>query len=233
MSRTRIAAIPLSLFLLMPLPVFPADIPGNYSLLKLPVLAGMERTAGGAVLVNTVSARWFVFSGGEAERCRMEASRLGWRAVDEFFAVLPSQSGGITMTGYRRRGDARMLVLVLPDSGTGPVVMAILESPIELSASGGEAPGREPAGVPRVASARRLLHLSGGRIEASFYSSPAGPAEVLSSARRILGSRGWHTSTGNPGILLASRERGPDLAYFAREAPGGSRYLVFAARRTN
>jgi len=183
------------------------------------------------VRVNTVMAHWFVFSGGDAEQCRAEVSRLGWRAVDEFSTGLPSPAGGITMTGYRLENDPRMLVLVLPDNGPGSCVMALLDGPINLSDGRGEAPGRDPAGIPRVASARRLLHLSGGRIEAAFYSSPARPSEVLSSARLTLESRGWRVSMGSPGILLASRAGEPDLAYFARGAPGGSRYLVFATGR--
>jgi hypothetical protein len=124
-----------------------------------------------------------------------------------------------------------MLVLVLPDSGPGMAVMAVLDRPIKITGEGGEAPGREPAGIPRLASARRLLHLSGRNLEAAFYSSPALPSVVLFSARQALESRGWHASFEGPGILAASRDGGPDLAYFARESPGGSRYLVFATGR--
>jgi len=208
-----------------------ADMSGTYSAIRLPVTREMNRVSAGTAVINRVEARWFVFSGGTAEECRKEAARLGWKVVDEFTAYLPSLSGGITLAGYRRQNDIRMLVLVLPDSGSGSAVMAVLDGPINLSDGRGEAPGREPAGIPRVSSARRLLHLSGGRVEASFYSSPAEPAEVLSSARRILELRGWQVSMGGPGILLASRAGEPDLAYFARSAPGGSRYLVFASRR--
>ena len=208
-----------------------ADMLNTYSAIKLPVSRQMNRMSAGIAVINQVEARWFVFSGGTAEECREEADRLGWKVVDEFTAVLPSLAGGIRLAGYRRKGDIRMLVMVLPDSGPGSVVMAVLDGPINLSDGRGEAPGREPAGIPRVSSARRLLHLSGSRMEASFYSSPAEPAEVLSSARRILELRGWQVSMGGPGILLASRAGEPDLAYFARSAPGGSRYLVFASRR--
>jgi len=208
-----------------------AGIPAALGLLNLPVTSGMSRVSGGMARINLVEARWSAYSGADAEECRAEALRRGWKPAGEFFAGLPSPSGGITMTGYRRSGGSRMLLLVLPCSGRGSAVMALLDRPVNISGDGGEAPGREPAGIPRIASARRLLHLSGSNLEAAFYSSPARPSEVLASARNSLESRGWHAAWGGPGILLAGRDGGPDLAYFAREAPGGSRYLVFATGR--
>ena len=229
----RVFAIISVIFLFYPLPALTTEVPRNNVLMELPVTAQMRRTAGGIARVNRVEANWFVFSGGDGDQCRGEAARLGWKVVDEFQSLLPASAGTWTLAGYRRDHDPRMLVMVLPDSGPGPVIMAVLDGPINLADGGGEAPGREPGGVPRVGSARRLLHLSGGGIEAAFYSSPARPAQLLAAARKILEMRGWIVGAGRGGILCASREGEPDLAYFAQEAPGGSRYLVFTSRRNN
>jgi len=229
LKHLRLAA--LFLAILAPPGNSAADIPGW--LARLPVTAGMRRTGGGIVEINTVPAAWSVYSGGTAEGCRSEAARLGWKNLGEFSASLPSPSGGMTVAGYRRNGDPRMLVMVLPARGGGAVVMAVLSRPLELLDGRGEAPGRDPAGIPRLPSARRLLHLVGGKIEAAFYSSPAGPPDVLKSARRMLEARGWQAQGGAGGILLASRAGSPGLAYFVAENAGGSRYLVFTTGRKN
>jgi len=223
---------PLALVLLCPL--FPGPAFGGAPIFwrsVLPVVPPMRSLAGGAMRVNMTDGRWAVYTGGDAGDCRREAKRLGWRVTDEFLASLPSSTGGVTLAGYGRERDSRMLVMVLPESGPGPVVMVLLDRPVRFADGTGEAPGRDPAGVSRVGSGRRLLHLVGDRFEGAFYSSPAGPGAVLSSARSMLASRGWKTREGGAGILLASRSGSPDLAYFAGESGEGSRYLVFVSRR--
>ena len=200
---------------------------------QLPVTRRMRRDACGTVRINLAEAHYYLYAGAPGPECRRLAGKLGWRPVPKYTASMPTPSGDMDVRAYTRSDDRRMLLLATPGTGEGLAVMAVFErQPVWVGAAG-EAPGREPAGIPRLASARRLLHLAGDAYDAAWYSSPAKPAAVMAAARSMLGARGWSVAEPSPGMLSASREGNPELSIIVRGVETGTDFLILASRRGN
>jgi len=201
--------------------------------LHLPVSREMRLAAEGSVSVNLVKARYFLYAESEASECRKLAAQLGWKPSGDLTGTVPTPAGEMSVAAWHRAGEGRMLLLALSEEGGGLAVMALFDRRPSWVGDDGEAPGRELAGVPRIASARRLLHLAGPTFEGAWYASPAGEAEVLASARAGLASRGWSVESPRSGILFAYRPGCPGVTLFARPAGEGTDFFVLASRREN
>lgn len=92
----------------------------------------------------------------------------------------------------------------------------------------GDAPGREPAGVPRLGGARRLLHLSGRGFEAACYSTPVAPSALLAEAAHRLPGIGWRVDPLGASGLAAVRAGRPYVCVWTRPDGTGTVFVVIA-----
>jgi len=200
---------------------------------NLPLPAGMQKMTEGSVCINGVRARYFLFKGRISGSIYSYAGEVGWKPAGRPIRGIPTPDGGMEL-GVFEDGGGRMILLCAPEDSAGGeswLAMALFERKPEWMDGRGEAPGHEPAGVPRIAASRRLLHLSGDGFEAAWYSSHAPAASVLAEGLAVLRSRGWTVSPAREGALLAVRRGEPSVALHARDSADGSRFLIIASGR--
>ncbi len=185
----------------------------------------------GRATINLTPAEYEVCAGGgTGDRLDLAARRAGWRPAPAGAVVLPIAGGAVVLRAYV--AGAACLLQGVTDGAAPVTVRARLEQAPVWAGPAGEAPGREPAGAPRPAAGRRLLHVAGRGFEAACYRSSAPVREVLRDAARRLAWRGWNAAPLGKSGLLAARAGSPDLAWHARADDGGSLVLVMASERT-
>jgi hypothetical protein len=199
--------------------------------LRLPVVGTMRQVLAGSVRINTTPARYFVFMPGDGKRdIESRAKKLGWSAMPGMRRSFVSPAGNVEFTGYRSQG--RILLVGAPVEDRGWVAMALFDgTPVWLDERG-EAPGRDPAGCPRLLSSRRLLHVAGAGFEAACYTSPAAAGVLLAHARSQLQSAGWTVNAGaerhgrNARGLMAARGGGTEAVLYAMPEGNGCAFLL-------
>lgn len=123
-----------------------------------------------------------------------------------------SAFGELRFVVARRQGDATA-VLVLWTEGPAPL--------LEMFPEAGDAPGRDPEGVPRPEGARRVLSAVEQGMPCSltvYETSALAPAELLAWYGATLKSGGWRISPGSDGHALAAARGTRSLVL--RVAPG-------------
>ncbi len=221
--RRRLGKLALLMAMMLPdgarcawAPPFPAD--------------GMEPVFAGEGEINGVTAQFAVWAaGGVAMTLATSIEMAGWSAAAVPGRLLAVPAGAVRLRAFRL--GARWLILAVPD-GAGQVAAAAWfdRRPQWAGPAGGDAPGREPAGWPRLAAAHRLLHLRGVGFEAACYRTAAGAEEVVAEAGRRLPAAGWRVTRTDPASLAAWRPGAPDVALRALAQPDGALFLVLATR---
>lgn len=198
----------------------------------LPVSRSMRQVLEGSVRINRTPARYFVYTV-QRNVPRLDISsrarQLGWRLLPDVERTFLSLVGAVKLRGYGR--DEKLLLIGEPEhSGDGErwVVMALLDrKPVWMDAHG-DAPGREPAAWPRLASARRVLHLAGKQFEVACYRSAASLSILLAEARARLMQEGWRITQAGEQGLSAVRWDGSEAVLFGRAEDPGCTFLVMA-----
>lgn len=201
----------------------------------IPAAGGMTGILEGALSINTAKARYAISAGsatGLASALDAAAREDGWLPEPEV-RVMQVPAGEMALRSYRR--GARWLLQGVVNGKAGDpesavAVQAVFDSVPEWAGAGGEAPGREPAGWPRLAGARRLLHLGGDGFEAACYSTPAAPRSVVAEAARRLAAAGWRTDPLGDSGLAARRAGSPETALWARPEGSGAFFIVIATK---
>jgi hypothetical protein len=199
----------------------------------LPRVAGMTPVLEGTVRINLTSARYAISAGlatALAPALEAAARDAGW-VPEQGRRVLPVPGGALDLRAYR--AGTRWLLQGITDGRPGEpdscvVVQALFDGVPSWANGEGEAPGRDPAGWPRLASARRLLHLGGRGFEAACYATPAPPGVVQAEAGRRLRSAGWRTEPLGAAGLAATRLGSPDTALWTRPDGTGTVFVVIA-----
>ena len=195
--------------------------------LGLPVDKGMQEAYRGEVSINGVPARLFIYRwDGGFGRLSADAAGMGWKRTGNLTTAFAGPEGEIRASLWGRNG--KVLLLALPRGKTGWVAMALFRDMPRFGEPGADAPGRDPAGFPRIGAALRVLHVAGPGYEAACYRSPAPPATVLADARRALSARGWKADILAGTAVTASARGRPVLTVHARPEGRGSSYLVLA-----
>jgi hypothetical protein len=204
----------------------------------LPAVAGTERVLEGEVRVNLTPARFAISVGAAPALATLDAAAqaAGWRPGPER-RVLPTPGGTLDLRSYRD-GERWLMQGSVAGAGADPgvIVQAVFAgvprwaAGIDGARNGDEAPGREPAGWPRLAAARRILHLEGRGFEAACYSTPAPPSAVLAEAVRRLAGQGWRVEPLGGRGMFAVRSGRPDTALWTRPEYGGTVFVVIATR---
>lgn len=224
------------------IPVWLAAAPalaGWFGAASIPEVDGMAPVLAGRVVINRTAARYVISSGSPSapgaalDRAAREA---GWRPA-EAGRRLAVPAGKLELRSYRS-GDRWLvqgIVRGVPagtaareSDGAAVAVQAVFDGMPVWANAEGEAPGDEPAGWPRPASARRLLHLAGRGFEAACYATPASPAWILSEAARRLRAAGWRTEPLGSAGLSASSPGRPDSALWTRPEGKGCVFVVIA-----
>jgi len=199
----------------------------------LPRVEGMTRVLEGEVRINLSPARFAISAGSVLHLVRVldaAARSAGW-VPDRSRRVLPVPGGALDLRTYR--AGKRWLMQGSVGGRTGEpdssvTVQALFDRLPSWVSAEGEAPGRDPARWPRLASARRLLHLGGRGFEAACYLTPASPAVLRADAARRLAAAGWRTEPLGSAGLSASRAGRPDTVLWARPDGTGTVFVVIA-----
>ena len=138
--------------------------------------------------------------------------------------TLAGPDGAVALRTFRRGGA--LLLLGTPATGEGWAALAVFTSQPVWSDARGEAPGREPQGLPRLGSGRRLLHLQGDGFEAACYHTAASPHAVVAEGVSRLPGAGWTLGPASDQGLTASRRGAPPVAMFLRPDGTGAVLLV-------
>jgi len=210
----------------------------------LPSVAGTQCVLEGELRVNLTPARYAISVGSAPAAAALDAAAraAGWRP-GRGQRVLPTPGGPLELRTYRD-GDRWLMQGSVAGTGEDPavVVQAVFSGmPRWLAGTGGspavgggrtgdDAPGREPAGWPRLAAARRILHLEGNGFEAACYSTGAPPSAVLAEAGRRLAGSGWRVEPLGGRGLAATRPGRPDTALWTRPEKCGTVFVVIATR---
>ena len=200
---------------------------------KLPVSGSMHQVLAGSVRINQTPARYFVYTVRHPSRVNgifSHARALGWRSLPGVAQVSLSPVGEVKFQGYERAG--RLLLIGAPEDpedGESWVAIAMFDRPPIWVDGRGEAPGREPAGWPRLASSRRLLHLAGTGFEAACYRSPASSRALMAQAKAQLASGGWQVTQAGGQGLIASKPDGTEAVLFVRDEERDCTFLVISA----
>ncbi|MEK7476380.1 MAG: hypothetical protein AAB152_12210 [Candidatus Coatesbacteria bacterium] len=200
----------------------------------LPRVEGMTRVLEGTVRINLTSARYAVSAGplaAVAPAFEAAARAAGWVPEQAGRRVFPVPGGALDLRAYR--AGTRWLLQGVTDGRPGEpdscfAVQALFDGVPPWADGAGEAPGRDPAGWPRISSARRLLHLGGRGFEAACYATSAPPSGVLAEAARRLPAAGWRTEPLGAGGLAATRAGRPDTALWTRPDGTGTVFIVIA-----
>lgn len=188
--------------------------------------AGLSELYTGEVRINTTHARYAVVCEPEGRPGLTSAlGRQGWHATAAF-TNLAGLSGGVTLRTFERENG--LLLAVLPGGGEDWAVIAVFAGRPVWADATGDAPGREPLGLPRFGGGRRMLHLEGRGFEAACYRAPVLPRALVAEAAFRLTSSGWTVAPAAAAGLTASRPNAPPIAVVAEPLDNGSTFLVLA-----
>ena len=209
--------------------------PGRAGERAFPATSAMRQVLAGSVEVNRTAAEYRMFDAAE-EGAPIEeiVRRAGWRRLAEVSREFITPGGVVGFDGYSRDGAVLLVGVPLCRYGAPAgecedwvVMVAFARRPVWVD-DRGEAPGREPAGWPRLTSSRRILHLAGVGFEAACYRSPVGAAGVMSEARERLGTAGWRVvQVADRGISAAGPD-GRESFLFVRDEERGCSFMVVA-----
>lgn len=202
---------------------------------RFPVTPSLRQVLAGSVEVNRTAADYRLFRVEEGRPGAGKAAREeGWRPLPGARKEFLTPAGVVAFDGYGRGGEVLLVGSPVGKAGPGGrdadgwVVMIVFARPPVWVDGKGEAPGREPAGWPRLASSRRILHLAGTGFEAACYRSPGRAAGVVAQARERLAAAGWKVVQVADGGLAVSRPGGRESFLFARDEDRGCTFLVMA-----
>ena len=185
---------------------------------------GARTLLAGRAEVNRVPARYALFGdAGDGGACAERARRAGWRPLR-----VPSATGGGVRVRAFARGSERLL-LAWPAGGPGRVALARFAGALPELPPAGDAPGREPAGVPRPPGSRRLLHVAGDGFEAAWYRAAASPRELARRSAARLVAAGWRVASPGATALVAARAGGRPVTLVTEADGDGAAAFVLAA----
>jgi len=188
--------------------------------------AGLSELYAGEVRINMTRARYAVVCQPQHRPGLSKVlSRQGWHATSRF-TNLVGPSGGVMLRAFEREDG--LLLTVVPGDNEEWAVIAVLAGRPAWAGAAGEAPGREPLGLPRFGGARRILHLEGRGFEAACYQARVLPRALVAEAAFRLTALGWAVTPGVAAGLLASRAKTPPIAVVAEPSELGSTFLVLA-----
>ncbi len=200
---------------------------------EIPRIDGMSAVIAGAVSINGTEARYAISSGDAGSPVATldrAARRAGWQP-EATRRSIPVPAGDLDLRSYRS-GKSWLIqgaVRRRPgENGPAVAIQALFDRVPKWAGDDGEAPGREPAGWPRLSSARRLLHLAGRGFEAACYASPAAPARLRAEAERRLREAGWRTQPLGEAGLAAPRAGRPDTALWLRAEGRGTTFVLIS-----
>lgn len=183
----------------------------------------------GRVSINNTGARYSVYASDSGAAGLADAvAGLGWEELGgEAGRNLDTPAGRYAVRAYGRGGET--LLLAFPRAGSGLFLAAVFEGDFIWAMENGEAPGREPAGVPRPVPCRRVLHLAAGNWEAAWYLTAATADSVVRDGAHRLASRGWKVEKGDGGLFTASRAGRPFVTVKSYAGGKDTCFFILAA----
>ena len=168
--------------------------------------AGMIEVFSGRVEINTTWARYSVYASDSGPSVMADAALAsGWAEFrDEEGRSFDTPAGNYSVSAYRRGRET--LLLASPRGGAGLFLAALFEGDLLWAGEKGEAPGDEPAGVPRPVPCRRILHIKAEKWKAAWYLTAAPAESVVRDGARRFASAGWKVEKGDEGLFVAWRD---------------------------
>ena len=187
----------------------------------------MVEVLSGRAVINGIAARYSVYASDSGVGPLADAVvGGGWRETPaEAGLDFETSAAKYEVRVFRRGGET--LLLAFPCEGEGLVLAGVFEGELKEAPAGGEAPGRDPASVPRPVKCRRILHVGGGDWEAAWYLTAAPAEAVLREGERRLSAAGWRVEKDG-GVFTAWREGRPQVTVMSSPGDKETRFFILA-----